>query len=135
MKYYRSHVLVCVDPECLKKGAHEVMDAFQDELVARGLIDEVQVLETSRIGGCANGPEMMVYPEGVHYSGLTANDIPYLVEEHFLKGRLATKFIEEEKTFIDEELGAPTAKEVRVVLRNCGKIDPENIEEDRKSVV
>ena len=129
MKYYRSHVLVCVDPECLKKGAHEVMDAFQDELVARGLIDEVQVLETSRIGGCANGPEMMVYPEGVHYSGLTANDIPYLVEEHFLKGRLATKFIEEEKTFIDEELGAPTAKEVRVVLRNCGKIDPENIED------
>lgn len=129
MKYYRSHVLVCVDPECLKKGAHEVMDAFQDELVAQGLIDEVQVLETSRIGGCANGPEMMVYPEGVHYSGLTANDIPYLVEEHFLKGRLATKFIEEEKTFIDEELGAPTAKEVRVVLRNCGKIDPENIED------
>jgi NADH:ubiquinone oxidoreductase subunit F (NADH-binding)/(2Fe-2S) ferredoxin/Pyruvate/2-oxoacid:ferredoxin oxidoreductase delta subunit len=129
MKYYRSHVLVCVDPECLRKGAHEVMDAFQDELVAQGLIDEVQVLETSRIGGCANGPEMMVYPEGVHYSGLTANDIPYLVEEHFLKGRLATKFIEEEKVVVDEELGAPTAKEVRVVLRNCGKIDPENIED------
>ena len=129
MKYYRSHVLICVDPECLKRGAHEVMDAFQDELVAQGLIDEVQVLETSRIGGCANGPEMMVYPEGVHYSGLTANDIPYLVEEHFLKGRIASKFVEEEKTFIDEELSAPTAKEVRVVLRNCGKIDPENIED------
>jgi NADH:ubiquinone oxidoreductase subunit F (NADH-binding)/(2Fe-2S) ferredoxin len=129
MKYYRSHVLVCVDPECLKKGAHEVMDAFEDELVAQGLIDEVQVLETSRLGGCANGPEMMVYPEGVHYSGLTANDIPYLVEEHFLKGRIASKFVEEEKTIIDEELSAPTAKEVRVVLRNCGKIDPENIED------
>jgi NADH:ubiquinone oxidoreductase subunit F (NADH-binding)/(2Fe-2S) ferredoxin/Pyruvate/2-oxoacid:ferredoxin oxidoreductase delta subunit len=129
MKYYRSHVLFCVDPECLKKGAHEVMDAFQDELVAQGLIDEVQVLETSRIGGCANGPEMMVYPEGVHYTGLTANDIPYLVEEHFLKGRIASKFVEEEKTFVDEELSAPTAKEVRVVLRNCGKIDPENIED------
>jgi len=129
MKYYRSHVLFCVDPECLKKGAHEVMDAFQDELVAQGLIDEVQVLETSRIGGCANGPEMMVYPEGVHYTGLTTNDIPYLVEEHFLKGRIASKFVEEEKTFVDEELSAPTAKEVRVVLRNCGKIDPENIED------
>lgn len=129
MKYYRSHVLVCVDPECLKKGAHEVMDAFQDELVAQGLIDEVQVLETSRIGGCANGPEMMVYPEGVHYTGMTPDDIPYLVEEHFLKGRLATKFVEEEKILTDEELSAPTAKEVRVVLRNCGKIDPENIED------
>ena len=55
MKYFRSHVLVCVDPECLRHGAHEVMDAFQDELVAQGLIDEVQVLETSRIGACSQG--------------------------------------------------------------------------------
>ena len=80
MKYFRSHVLVCIDPECLSKGAHEVEDALQDELVAQGLIDEVQVLETSRIGGCANGPELMVYPEGIHYVGLTADDMPYLVE-------------------------------------------------------
>ena len=72
MKYFRSHVLVCVDPECLAKGAHEVMDALQDELVAQGLIDEVQVLETSRIGGCSQrARRLMVYPEGVHYVGLT----------------------------------------------------------------
>jgi NADH:ubiquinone oxidoreductase subunit F (NADH-binding)/Pyruvate/2-oxoacid:ferredoxin oxidoreductase delta subunit/(2Fe-2S) ferredoxin len=129
MKYYRSHVLVCVDPECLTKGAHEVLDAFQDELVAEGLIDEVQVLETSRIGGCANGPEMMVYPEGVHYAGLTVDDIPYLVEEHFLKGRIAKKFEVSEEAPKDEELSAPTPKEIRVVLRNCGKIDPNNIED------
>lgn len=129
MKYYRSHVLVCVDPECLKRGAHEVMDAFQDELVAQGLNDEVQVLETSRIGGCDHGPELMVYPEGVHYSNLTPDDMPYLVEEHFLKGRIAQKFVAEEKASTDEELSAPTAKEIRVVLRNCGKIDPENIED------
>jgi NADH:ubiquinone oxidoreductase subunit F (NADH-binding)/(2Fe-2S) ferredoxin len=129
MKYYRSHVLFCVDPECLKKGAHQVMDAFQDELVAEGLIDEVQVLETSRIGGCANGPEMMVYPEGVHYTNLTVDDVPYLVNEHFLKGRIVKKFLEEEEKNTDEELSAPTAKEVRVVLRNCGVIDPENIED------
>ena len=129
MKFYRSHVLVCVDPECLKKGAHEVMDALQDELVAQGLIEEVQVLETSRIGGCDQGPELMVYPEGVHYSNSTADDIAFLVEEHFLKGRIAQKFVTEEKAFADEELSAPTAKEIRVVLRNCGKIDPENIED------
>ncbi len=129
MKYYRSHVLFCVDPECLKKGAHEVMDAFQDELVAQGLNDEVQVLETSRIGSCDQGPEMMVYPDGVHYINLTPDDMAYLVEEHFLKGRIARKFVAEEKVFADEELSAPTPKEVRVVLRNCGKIDPENIED------
>ena len=129
MKYYRSHVLMCIDPECLSKGAHEVMDALQDELVAEGLIDEVQVLETSRIGGCFHGPEMMVYPEGVHYTNLTVDDIPYLVEEHFLKGRIAQKFLEPEISMTDEELGAPKPKEVRIVLKNCGKIDPENIEE------
>lgn len=129
MKYYRSHVLVCVDPECLRKGAHDVLDALQDELVAEGLIDEVQVLETSRIGGCSDGPEMMVYPEGVHYANLSVDDIPYLVEEHFLKGRIAQKLIAPLEKAVDEELSAPTAKEVRIVLRNCGVIDPENIEE------
>jgi NADH:ubiquinone oxidoreductase subunit F (NADH-binding)/(2Fe-2S) ferredoxin/Pyruvate/2-oxoacid:ferredoxin oxidoreductase delta subunit len=129
MKYYRSHVLVCVDPECLSKGAHEVLTSLNTELAAEGLIDEVQVLETSRIGGCYNGPEMMVYPEGVHYSGMTVDDIPFIVEEHFLKGRVATKFVTKDEKAVDEELSAPTAKEVRVVLRNCGKIDPENIED------
>jgi NADH:ubiquinone oxidoreductase subunit F (NADH-binding)/(2Fe-2S) ferredoxin/Pyruvate/2-oxoacid:ferredoxin oxidoreductase delta subunit len=129
MTYFRSHVLVCVDPECLKHGAHEVLDTLQDELVDQGLIDEIQVLETSRIGSCSNGPEMVVYPEGVHYVGLTPDDIPYIVEEHFLKGRVASKFVEEEKKVVDEELGAPTSKEIRVVLKNCGKIDPENIED------
>ena len=129
MAYFRSHVLVCIDPECLKKGAHEVVDSLQDELVAQGLIDEIQVLETSRIGSCSNSPEMMVYPEGVHYVGLTPDDIPFIVEEHFLKGRIATKFVEVEKTVTDEELSAPTSKEIRIVLKNCGKIDPENIED------
>ncbi|MFZ6018781.1 MAG: NADH-quinone oxidoreductase subunit NuoF, partial [Chloroflexota bacterium] len=116
-------------PECLQKGAHELVDALQDELVATGLIDEVQVLETSRIGGCSLGPEMMVYPEGVHYVGVTPDDVPYLVEEHFLKGRVVNKFQMPTTKVVDEELGAPTQKEVRIVLRNCGKIDPENIED------
>jgi NADH:ubiquinone oxidoreductase subunit F (NADH-binding)/(2Fe-2S) ferredoxin/Pyruvate/2-oxoacid:ferredoxin oxidoreductase delta subunit len=129
MTYFRSHVLVCADPECIKRGAHEVMDAFQEELAAHGLIDEIQVLETSRIGNCASGPEMMVYPEGVHYVGLTPDDVAYIVDEHFLKGRIAKKFVEVETTILDEELSAPTSKEIRVVLRNCGKIDPENIED------
>lgn len=129
MKYFRTHVLVCVDPECLSRGAHDVMDALNDELVAQGLIGEVQVLETSRIGSCAIGPELMVYPEGVHYVGLSTDDIPFLVEEHFLKGRIATKSLEPAVVTSDEELRAPTDKEIRIVLRNCGKIDPENIED------
>jgi NADH:ubiquinone oxidoreductase subunit F (NADH-binding)/(2Fe-2S) ferredoxin/Pyruvate/2-oxoacid:ferredoxin oxidoreductase delta subunit len=129
MKYYRSHVLVCVDPECLRKGAHDLVDALQDELVTTGLIAEVQVLETSRIGGCNFGPEMMIYPEGIHYVGLTPDDVPYVVEEHFLKGRVVSKFQMPKTVVVDEELGPPTQKEVRIVLRNCGQIDPENIED------
>jgi NADH:ubiquinone oxidoreductase subunit F (NADH-binding)/(2Fe-2S) ferredoxin/Pyruvate/2-oxoacid:ferredoxin oxidoreductase delta subunit len=129
MSHYRTHVLACVDPECLSHGAHAVIDALQDELVSVGLIDEVQVLETSRIGNCSEGPELMVYPEGVHYAGLTVDDIPYLVDEHFLKGRIVEKFRIAAKVTSDEELGPAKPKEVRVVLRNCGKIDPENIED------
>lgn len=129
MPFYRSHVLVCVDPECLAKGAHDVVDALQDELVAQGLLDEIQVLETSRIGSCSSGPEMMVYPEGIHYVGMTADDVPFLVEEHFLKGRIVEKFREVHKPVVDEELGPLRPKEVRVVLKNCGEIDPTNIED------
>lgn len=107
-----------------------MIDALHDELVAQGLIDEVQVLETSRIGDpVLHGPDMMVYPEAVHYANLSEDDIPFLVSEHFLKGRVVEKFRAEERLFADEELGAPKAKEVRVVLRNCGKIDPLNIED------
>lgn len=129
MKYYRSHVLVSVDPECVKRGAHELIDALQDELVHQGLIDEVQVLETSRLGDVEDAPDIMVYPEGAHYINLNVDDLPFIVEEHFLKGRVAKKFLAPPKALADEELGAPTPKEVRVVLRNCGLIDPENIED------
>ncbi len=130
MAFFRSHILVSVDPECLKRGAHDIIDALHDELVSQGLIDEIQVLETSRIGDpISQGPDLMVYPEGVHYVGLTPDDIPYLVEEHFLKGRVVEKFRVQETAVIDEELGPPQAKEIRIVLRNCGKIDPTNIED------
>ncbi len=130
MPFYRSHVLVSVDPECLQRGAHELIDALQNELVAQGLIDEVQVLETSRLADPGQyGPDLVVYPENVHYINLSVDDVPYLVEEHFLKGRVIDKFLMRAVTVADEELGAPRPKEVRNVLRNCGKIDPTNIEE------
>ncbi len=130
MAYFRSHVLVSIDPECVKKGAYDLMDALQDELVKQGLVDEVQVLETSRIGDPeTEGPDLMVYPESVHYSNISIEDVPFLVEEHFLKGRVAGQYIHEAKESLDEELSAPKAKEVRIVLKNIGEIDPLNIEE------
>ena len=130
MPFYRSHVLISVDPECIARGAHEVMDALNDELMVQGLFDEVQVLETSRLGDPYRfGPDLVVYPEGVHYAGVCADDVPFLVREHFLKGRVVEKFRALETLTADEELGAPKPKEVRIVLRNCGMIDPHNIEE------
>jgi NADH:ubiquinone oxidoreductase subunit F (NADH-binding)/Pyruvate/2-oxoacid:ferredoxin oxidoreductase delta subunit len=130
MTFFRSHILVSVDPECVEKGALTIIDRLNDELVAKGLINEVQVLETSRIGDPSKyGPDMMVYPEGVHYTNLSTEDIPFLVEEHFLKGRVVEKYRTQIKEIVDEELRAPKAKEKRIVLRNCGLIDPNNIED------
>jgi NADH:ubiquinone oxidoreductase subunit F (NADH-binding)/(2Fe-2S) ferredoxin/Pyruvate/2-oxoacid:ferredoxin oxidoreductase delta subunit len=131
MPFFRSHILVSVDPVCLSKGAHTVIDSLHDELVAQGLIDEVQVLETSRIGDPGlYGPDFMVYPEGVHYVNIDPDDVAFLVEEHFLKGRVVEKLrAPAVPQLVDEELGPPKSKEVRNVLRNCGKIDPFNIED------
>jgi NADH:ubiquinone oxidoreductase subunit F (NADH-binding)/Pyruvate/2-oxoacid:ferredoxin oxidoreductase delta subunit len=130
MAYFRSHVLVSVDPVCVEKGAYELIETLQDELVKQGLVEEVQVLETSRIGDPeTEGLDLMVYPEAVHYTKLTLDDVPFLVEEQFLKGRIAEQYIRETKRVIDEELSAPKTKEVRIVLRNIGEIDPLNIED------
>ncbi|MDY6845637.1 MAG: NADH-ubiquinone oxidoreductase-F iron-sulfur binding region domain-containing protein [Chloroflexota bacterium] len=130
MAYFRSHVLVSVDPVCVEKGAYDLIDTLQDEIVKQGLVDEVQVLETSRIGNPeTEGIDLMVYPEAVHYTNLSLDDVPFLVEEHFLKGRVAEQYIRETKKFLDEELNAPRTKEVRIILKNIGEIDPLNIED------
>lgn len=130
MAYFRSHVLVSVDPKCIEKGAFSLMDALQDELVKQGLVDEVEVLETSRIGDPEKtGPDMIVYPEGVHYTNLSINDIPFIVEEQFIKGRVAAQYSREIEAISDEELSAPQEKELRIVLENIGTVVPLNIEE------
>ena len=129
MSYIRSHVLFSNDPAILKKGGIEVKNALLEEIKKHNLIDEVEIIDTPRIGDGNLGPEILVYPEGYHYVGLSAADIPYLVEEQFLKGRMVEKFLAPVVKEKAQELGTPTPKEVRVVLRNCGSINPENIEE------
>lgn len=129
MAYFRSNVLVCSDPECVGKGSEKILETLLAELSLKGLSEEVKVLDTPRIGDCDKGPEILVYPEGYHYVGLTVEDIPFLVEEQFLKGRPVNKLLAPPKKEEAQELSEPTLKEVRVVLRNCGKINPENIEE------
>ncbi len=130
MAFYRSTVLVSVDPICVEKGAYELIDTLNDELIKQGLIDEVRILETPRLGDPQKyGPDMVVYPEGTHYTNLTYYEIPRLVEEHFIKGRILKQYAAKMQDAIDEELSAPKSKEIRVVLRNVGVIDPRNIED------
>ena len=130
MAFYRSTVLVSVDPVCIEKGAYELIDSLQDELIKQGLIDEVQILETTRLGDPqVYGPDLTIYPEGTHYTNLTYYDIPRLVEEHFIKGRILKQYAAVMTDAIDEELTAPKTKEIRVVLQNIGEIDPRNIED------
>jgi NADH:ubiquinone oxidoreductase, NADH-binding (51 kD) subunit len=130
MAFYRSTVLVSVDPACVEKGAYELIDALNDELIKQGLIDEVRILETPRLGDPQKfGPDIIVYPEGTHYTNLTYYDVPRLVEEHFIKGRILKQYTAVMQDAIDEEISAPKAKEIRIVLRNVGVIDPRNIED------
>lgn len=129
MAYFRSHVLISTDPAVLETGGMAVKEALLAEIDKQNLGNEVEVIDTPRISDGKSGPEIMVYPEGYHYIGLQPEDIPFLVEEQFLKGRPVEKFLAPAPKEKAQELGEPTPKEIRVVLRNCGKINPENIED------
>jgi len=130
MAFYRSTVLVSTDPICVEKGAYELVDVINDELIKQGLIDEVQILETTRLGDPQEfGPDIMIYPEGTHYTNIKYVDVPRLVEEHFIKGRILQQYAAKMIDTMDEELSAPRDKEIRVVLSNIGVIDPRNIED------
>ncbi len=107
----------------------QILETIKAELQKNGLGEEVKILDSPRIGLCEKGPEILVYPEGLHYIKLTPEDIPFLVQEQFLKGRPVEKWLAPAKAEKVSELREPTPREVRVVLRNSGKIDPENIED------
>ena len=128
MKLARAHVLIGVDDEARLAGVDRVIRAFREEIKALGLEDEVQVVETGHLGVSGWGVVVVVYPEGVYYGGVTPEDARRICREHLLKGRPV------------EELRLPAAapvvrpaevlsKQTRIVLANCGLIDPEDIED------
>lgn len=130
---YRSHVLICGGTGCTSSGSMKIADKLQEELDKNGLTQEVQVVTTGCFGLCALGPIMIVYPEGSFYSMVKIEDIPEIVSEHLLKGRVVTRLLYDE-TVTDDGIKSLNEtnfykKQHRVALRNCGVIDPENIEE------
>ncbi len=130
---YRSHVLVCGGTGCTSSNSLAIIEALEKELEAKGLTDEVKVIKTGCFGLCALGPIMVVYPEGSFYSEVKVENIPEIVEEHLLKGRIVKHLLYEETTQTEDIKSINETnfykKQKRVALRNCGVIDPENIEE------
>lgn len=130
MAYYRSTILVSMDPVCVRKGAVQVKDQLVAELKRLNLLDEVEILETARIGDPeSQGPDILVYPEGAYYISLTPESVIPLVEEHFIKGREMKQYAAKMRDLADDEVREPKEKEIRVILENIGKIDPRNIED------
>ena len=133
MQLFRAHVLVCSGTGCHSFGSNAILDAFKEELDKRGLGREVKVVETGCSGLCALGPNIIVYPEAVLYCTVKAEDVPELVEEHFVKGRILKRLTYQE---VSAQVLLPDygsidffKKQKRIALRNCGVIDPESIKE------
>ena len=133
MKQYRAHLLVCAGTGCVSCGAFKVKEAIEKEIQKRKLQDEVMVIATGCNGFCERGPILMVHPDGVFYQQLKVDDIPFLIEEHLLKGRPVKKLMyipPEEKEPIPRMKDIEFFKHQRlIVLRNRGRIDPEKVEE------
>ena len=130
----RAHVLICGGTGCTSSGSLAIKEALEKELVAKELTEEVKIVTTGCFGLCALGPVMIVYPDGTFYSMVTPEDIPEIVEEHLLKGRPVARLEYHEQTG-DHHI--PTSlmdtqfyrNQMRVALRNCGVINPEEINE------
>ncbi len=133
----RSHVLICGGTGCTSSGSAKLHARLEEEIKAKGLEEEVKVVQTGCFGLCALGPIMIVYPDGTFYSMVKEEDLPEIVEEHLLKGRPVDRLVYKDKaedTPDTEEMYSlnDTAfykKQKRVALRNCGVIDPEIIDE------
>ena len=130
---YRSNILVCGGTGCTSSNSLKIVERLKEQIKDNGLENEVNVITTGCFGLCALGPIMVVYPEGSFYSMVKEEDIPEIVEEHLLKGRIVTRLLYQETVEEDKikslNKTAFYAKQERVALRNCGVIDPEKIDD------
>ncbi len=129
----RLDVLVCSGAACVSSHSAEVKAALAHEVDARGLSDEIRLVETGCMGPCELGPVLLIYPGGTFYVRVTLDDVAEIVEEHFLKGRPVRRLLwetPEARRIAEEKKQVPFfEKQHKIVLSNCGEIDPENIEE------
>ncbi|MEA4891448.1 MAG: NADH-quinone oxidoreductase subunit NuoF [Peptococcaceae bacterium] len=133
MEFYRAHVLICAGTGCTSSDSRLLRQNMYEEIIKRGLENEVKVIETGCFGFCNMGPIMVIYPEGTFYCQVRPQDAAQIVEEHLIKGRPVERLLyKHEKGTVDtvemEDIQF-FKHQKRVALENCGKIDPENIEE------
>ena len=133
MQHIRAHALICGGTGCKSAGSKEVQLAFSRAIEAKGLSDEVMVVETGCHGFCEHGPLVIVYPEGTFYCQVKAEDVEEIVESHLFKGRIVERLLYHEPLTHES---IPNYSEInfykkqhRLVLENCGAINPEQIEE------
>ncbi len=135
MSLYRSHVLICGGTGCTSSGGAKLIDEFEAQLKAAGLENEVKVVKTGCFGLCALGPVVVVYPEGAFYSRVQTEDVQEIVTEHLLKGRIVKRLVYDETLNENDDTIKSLnevdfyKKQMRIALRNCGVINPENVEE------
>ena len=135
MDIARAHVLICGGTGCSSSKSAQIAEEMEAQLKAKGLDKEVKVVITGCFGLCALGPIMIVYPEGAFYSKVTLEDVAEIVDEHLLKGRIVKRLLYDETISADsDEIKSLNEvdfykKQQRVALRNCGVINPENIDE------
>jgi len=130
---YRSHVLICNGTGCLASKSAEIMQELEKNLAAHGIDKEVKIVKTGCFGLCEKGPIMVIYPEGATYCHVSPADVPEIVEEHLVKGRIVKRLLLGDKDAEDvakslENVGF-FSRQHRIALRNCGGINPENIDE------
>ena len=135
MEFARGHVLVCGGTGCTSSGSEQIIKEMEAQLKANGLEKEIKVVKTGCFGLCALGPIMIVYPEGAFYSRVTVEDVKEIVEEHLLKGRIVKRLLYDEtiQEGTDEIKSLNEVKfyekQLRIALKNCGVINPEDIDE------
>ena len=133
MNIVRAHILVCRGTGCSSSHSEEIFKRFEEELKAQGMADEVKMIQTGCFGLCELGPIVVVYPEGAMYTRVTPDDVKEIVSEHIVKGRIVQRLLHTEKDSAEVVADLSKTKfyekQTRVALRNCGVINPENIDE------
>ena len=133
MKNIRAHVLICAGTGCVSSGSKKVEAKFVEQLNAKGLADEIKIVETGCHGFCEMGPLVIIYPEATFYCRVTPEDVPIIIEEHLLKGRVVSRLLYKEPLSHENVQSYNDInfykKQMRFVLDNCGHINPEDINE------